>query len=258
MRKFRQMFLMFFLIFAGMGFSQICGISGSKLTVPDAGTIVPGVFEFEPSLTVTSYSSCYNQLWDVEKFSASTVQSCLSFRMTMGINENIEIGSAFPATADIIAIGSKIRITNSEEFSFTFASGVQLPANNTSENDSALLPLNYGYSAGIINSIVLSEDATIDVILSGTIFTAADHYNKLFAYGAAYGHYISDKICAVFELTGVSTFNGALHSTRLAAAPGFTYLFSERLLFVLGFQYDFAGKNDYRTRNILTAFTMKF
>lgn len=78
------------------------------------------MFEFEPSLTVTSYSACYNELWDVEKFSANTVQSCLSFRMTMGINENIEIGSAFPASADIIAIGSKIRITDEEEFSLTF------------------------------------------------------------------------------------------------------------------------------------------
>lgn len=184
--------------------AQIGGVSGSKLTVPDAGTISQGFFEFEPSFAVSSYENFFSDEWSVQKLSRYHLRSSLQFRVSLGITEGVEVGTSFLSNINEVSIGSKITVKQTENYTIAFMPGILLPASNGSENDTVSTPLCYGYSAGAVTSVILSPKSNADILLSATYHTNDTDKDFLLCYGVAYGHYLTQKLFAVAEITGTS------------------------------------------------------
>jgi len=239
--------------------AQVCGISGAKLCVPDAGAIGTGTFEFEPSFSVFNSHKRFNDEGFTESLEGKNIESGLLFRLTVGIAENIEIGTSFSSELEEIRIGSKYNLLTSENYKLGLTAGVSLPAGNkfipdSIDDDSDC----YSTSFGTIISNNLSETASVDLILTYSHFYRTLHYKSLLTYGIGIGIWFTENFQGVFELNAFSTYNDAFHSGKLAAYPGFTYKISPKLLFVLGAQFDIIGKGEDKGIGYLTAFTMTF
>ena len=249
----------FFIVALTSAKGQVNGISGSKLCVPDAGTVEKGKFEFEPSLSVFRSSKKFDCDWNLKTLNGHNDVSSLQFRITLGIAEGIEIGTSFSTTMEEIFIGSKAVLFSGANSSMALIGGISLPADNKSPDDTLTAVQNkHSFSFGSTFSAKLSDAAGIDMLLSYSTYNGVSQFNSALNYGAAFGLWVSDVLQGVVELNGYSTFNGSLYSDKLSITPGITYRFSKNLLLVLGDQFDLLGKNDFGGTNIFSAFTMSF
>jgi len=245
--------------FQGKIEAQVSGISGAKLCVPDAGALSAGSFEFEPSFSVFSSSHRFCENGSLESLAGESVSSSVLFRVTAGIADGFEIGTAFSSTIEQVSVGSKYIFSESENFSFGLIAGVSLPAGNKFIADSLHNADNYLTSSyGALGSVKLSEQSSIDMIFSFTRLHGENSFDKILTYGIGFGQWISEKFQFVAELNGFSTYNGRLHSGKLSFMPGVTYKISGQFLFVLGTQFDLMGKNEDKSYGYFSAFTISF
>ena len=86
---------------------QISGISGSKLLVPDAGTVENGKFEFEPAISVYRAYNEFNSHGGRKSLNGFSETSSLDFRITLGVFDGTEIGTSFSTALEGVSIGSK-------------------------------------------------------------------------------------------------------------------------------------------------------
>jgi porin len=93
MKNLKKYLLLIFLIaFARINlYGQISGISGTKLLVPNAGTLNKGHFDFEPAFSVFSANRHFNSNRDLSNLSNSEVASAVSFGITSGVADDIEL-----------------------------------------------------------------------------------------------------------------------------------------------------------------------
>lgn len=215
--------------------AQVCGISGAKLCVPDAGAIGTGTFEFEPSFIVINSHKRFLEDGSTESLNGKNIESDFLFRVTVGIKENLELGTSFSYELEEIGIGSKYNVCSGENYKLGLIACVCLPAGNkfipNSLNDYGDC---YSTSFGTIASKNLSQTASVDLILSYSHFYRTQHFKGLINYGVGFGNWFTENLQCVLELNAFSTYNNGFHSGKLAAYPGITYKISPKLLFVLG------------------------
>ena len=255
----KYIFAIFFIITLTNTYGQVNGISGSKLCVPEAGTVEKGKFEFEPSLSVFHSSNEFDSNWKLKPLNSYNDASSLQFRITLGVADGLEIGTSFSTNLGDIFIGSKALMFSGANYAMALIGGISLPADNQSPDDTINTVQNkHSFSLGSTYSAKLSDAASIDMLLSYSAYNGASAYKSALNYGASFGLWISNFLQGVAELNGYTTFNGSLYSDKLSITPGITYHFSNNLLLALGDQIDIMGKNDFSGTNIFCAFTMSF
>lgn len=239
--------------------AQVNGISGAKLCVPEAIALSTGMFEFEPSFSVLSSENKFCEHGTLESLSGRNITSSVLFRLTAGIADNWEIGTAFSSTIEQVSLGTKYILYNSGNFSAGLIAGVSLPAGNKFISDTTAISDHHFLSSyGSIASLKLTESSSLDMMFSYTRIHSAHLYSTILNYGVGIGNWFSEKIQCVLELNGYSTYNGTLHSGKISLTPGITYKVSDQLLFVLGFQLDLIGKNEFKNFGYFSAFTITF
>ncbi len=250
--------LILFIFIAGTMHPQINGISGGKLSVPDAETLSKGSFEFEPSFSVIRSTENFDKESNDKPLNGTNVSSDLMFRITAGIFKNFEIGTIFSSIIDQISIGTKYNIMDSEKFKAALLSGTILSAGNKFIPDSLSNKSNFNVSIGSSASVKLSENSSTDLCLSYTKNFDNNSANNEIYYGIGIGELFSDNFQGVLEVNGFLTFNDIVQSYKLALLPGITYQISDNLLFVLGSQFDVIGKNANKDIGYFSAFTIGF
>lgn len=257
--KKRTLLIMFLIIPSILTVAQVSGISGAKLFVPNASSLNKGRFDFEPSFSVFSANRHFNSTNELNDLAKSEVSSCVSFRITLGVLDDLELGTTFSTGMEDVFIGSKFTAFKNENTALAVIAGGSLPAGNFSEADPAeKYRSKYSYSAGVIVSQNLSDKSSLDGIFSYSKINGSTDFNHLLYYGVSSGYFFTDALQAIMELNGFSTFNGSFHSNKISITPGFTYQFSQYLLLVFGMQKDIWGSNELSGTNYLTAFTMSF
>lgn len=239
-------------------FGQIGGISGSKLLVPDAGSLPIGIVEFEPSLSSFSSNKVFCEDGNIERLGIKTITSDLALRVTAGLFENFEIGSTFSTSIEEIGIGSKYIFLNSEKFSTGMIAGFTLPAGNKSFADSENVTSDSRFTFGMLNSYRFTDRITVDGIFSLTNKFQTEKFSPLINYGIGIGDWVTDKFQLVTEINGLYCSNGAFSSSKVSFNAGFTYKVSKILLFVLGSQIDLFGKSTDKSWGYFSAFTFAF
>ena len=242
-----------------ISYGQIGGISGAKLCVPEASVLPSGGFEFEPSFSVFNASSRFCENGTIESLSGKNISSNVSFRVTAGVADDLELGASFSSTIEQVSFGSKYIFFDSKNLHLALIAGISLPAGNkfiadTLQDDNN----NFTSSYGSIATLKLDKSSSLDIILSYTRIHGVHPFNNILSCGIGVGRWLSQKFQGVLELNGFVTWNGQLHSDKLSILPGITYRISSLLLFVLGAQFDLIGKNEDKGYGYFSAFTMTF
>lgn len=252
-------FLSIILVPLSISSAQIGGISGSKLEVPDAEPVEAGRFEFEPTISVFSYSKEFNSLWKSERLKGSIQISSLDFRITLGAMDGLELGTSFSADLQEILLGSKAVMFKGEKTSMALLGGILLPAGNkTADDTSGNTPSVHSFSLGATMSNQLSGKSSVDIYASYSRYVHNIQYDNGLNFGTSFGFWLRDNFQAIIELDGCTAFSRSLYSEKFSVVPGFTYRFSDRLILVLGDQIDLWGKNDLSGNSIFGSFTMSF
>jgi len=121
---------------SSLALSQVGGISGGKLSIPDAGIIEQGTLEFEPSFSVSHSNYFFGTNGNSHSLYGQKVNSSFLFRITVGITENLEIGSSIPSTMEQIDFGAKQNVLSTDNLGLAITGGVSLPAGNKFISDS--------------------------------------------------------------------------------------------------------------------------
>ncbi|HEX2868142.1 MAG TPA: transporter [Ignavibacteriales bacterium] len=252
-------FLLMLLIPLGVSSAQIGGISGSKLLVPDAEPVEKGKFEFEPTLSVFSYSKEFDSLGKQKSLNGHNSASSLDFRITLGAMEGLEVGTSFCTDMQEILLGSKAVLFTGDKTAMALLAGVTLPAGNRSVGDTLNNPPSiYSFSLGAAASNKISDKSSLDLFFSYSRYENNPQYSNALNFGASFGFWSLDNLQAIVEMDGYSAFSSTLYSSKISLVPGFTYTFSEKLILVLGDQIDLWGKNDFKGSSIFSSFTMSF
>ena len=109
-------------------YPQLGGISSSKLYILSYSTVPKGTFEFEPSLSIFRSNNRFSDNGNLENLLGEDVSSDLSFRITTGIIDNLEVGASFASTVDQVMIGTKYAFPFSENEGFAVMAGFSIPA----------------------------------------------------------------------------------------------------------------------------------
>lgn len=254
-----KIFLMMLVLLSNTIVAQIAGVSGTKLLVPNASTLSKGHFDFEPAFSIFSAKQHFNNEGELNDLMRSEVSSSVSFRVTMGVAENFEIGTSFTAGMEDIYISSKFTAYNRDNIVLGLTAGGSLPGGNYPKGDAEENhKLKYSYGAGVILSYTLGEVSSLDGIFTYSKINGSTEFNHLINYGVSFGYFFTGTFQAIMELNSFTTFNGSFHSNKISITPGFTYQFSQYLLLVFGVQNDIWGNNELSGTNYITAFTMSF
>ena len=239
--------------------AQISGISGGKLIVPDAFTIEKSHFEFEPAFSVFDAKQHFNTNGDLNNLTKDEVSSDVSFRISLGLADNLELGTEFSTGIEDVMIGSKFTAFNHGNTAIALIVGGSFPAGNFTGFDSTQIRTSkYSYSAGVVISNKMENGLSIDAVVSYTKINGQSDYNKFLTYGLSVGYLYTDAFQAIIELNGFTTYNNNFYSKKISFTPGFTYEFSDHLHLVFAVQNDAWGKNELSGTNYVTAFTMCF
>ncbi|MFA7229190.1 MAG: hypothetical protein WC061_09150 [Melioribacteraceae bacterium] len=238
--------------------AQVCGISASKLNVPDASVISIETFEFEPSINVFHSSSQFGEDGKTEPLGGKSVSSDLLFRVTASVSERLEIGTAFSRALEQIDVGSKLLVFNSEKIKLAAIAGLSIPAGNKFISDlSDEQETYFGGTLGGIASFEAGTSSSVDASVSFSHYTG-NRLNKRIWCGLSYGTYVSQNLQLIGELGGFYLFDKNYSESKFNCAGGFSYKVTSGLILVMGFQYDLFGRNTWKGAGYQTAFTMLF
>lgn len=254
---FKMLFVIFFLLMTLQSQAQVSGISGGKLSVPDAGTLEVGVFEFEPSFSVSHASKFFNTDGSLDKMPGHNIASELLFRITTGVSENLEVGTTLPSNLEQIDFGAKYAALKKEDLKLSLAVGVCLPAGNNFFSDSNKTEMgNYSAVFGTILTKEFSDQLSLDILLSYSKVFGESYYHDALSFQAGLGYNISERFQGVIEINSFGFYERQIYSGKLSGLSGFTFNVTESLLFVSGVQFDLFGKNDYQNFSYFGAFTI--
>jgi len=115
-------------------FSQVGGISASKLVVINAETVPSNKIEFEPSFG-----------FNVSKNDSLKVNSDFGFRFTYGLNSKTEVGIFVPLHLNSVNWGIKYHAVNFNKLSLGMIAGIEnaLIVNNSEEGKISSLFTSY-------------------------------------------------------------------------------------------------------------------
>lgn len=238
--------------------AQVAGISNSKLIAPSSGTVEQGTFEFEPSISVLKFSGYFNDDQHRISLNGDSTSSGFLLRITLGVLDNLEIGTAFSTRVDDIALGLKYRFYESQHNTIALLAGFSFPAGNQFIPDSINNDITQkSVSCGLVCSTVIEKFSLDSYASFSRAFKEAGNYSIINA-GFAAGYLITPKFQPVIEIANSTSFGKGVNSTKVTLTPGFTYQFSANLLLIIGAQIDLWGRNETNGVTEFAAFTMTF
>lgn len=122
-------------------FSQVLGVSASKLASINAYTAVKNQVEFEPGFGYFWAKSHYNGNGDLEKFDpndSTAIFQQMAFRITYGIGEKFEAGIFIASDMSSLSMGLKYTLFSRDKF------GAAIIAGSTFANESDIVAVNSG------------------------------------------------------------------------------------------------------------------
>ncbi len=245
MKTISYFFLFVFALTTNNIFSQISGISASKLVVINAETVPESKIEFEPSFG-----------FSVSVEDSLQISSDFGFRFTYGLNSKTEVGISLPVNMSGINWGLKYNAVNYNNLSVGIIAGIEnaLIVNNSNEPK-------YGtffksYAAGLVSTYQINKKLSIDF---DTQIQNKFHYSKQdfhWFFNSEIGYYIPSGLQFV---TGIQYEYKPFHENEkynFIINNGITVEKAENFILVLNFPYQFKTKNTPSSVGFATALTI--
>ncbi len=261
MKKFATILIL--LIFINYGYSQVGGISASKLATLCTETVGEKSIEFEPVFGV----SFVQKAWDADKklyslFSDSVQNSAeLGFRMSYGLFENLEVGITFPVDLSVLSTGIKYKLPFESRYSLALLSGFNAvignqevdKLNKTLDNTSA-------YVGGVAMCYEFTDNFEVDMdiqyqtLLKNVI---EKHKGNLFL-NMDIGYFVTEGFQPAIGFNYFTSFFSDSNNNieALAINVGFTLERQENYLLVISVPFDVYGRNIEKSTGLTFALTI--
>lgn len=228
-------------------FSQVIGISASKLGTYCVTPVPVNTIEFEPAFS-TAFSkgywddmgkfNSYNSAYDSLSFSNE-----MAFRFSYGLTKNIEMGMFIPVNGEMLAAGIKYQIL---EGHFALLGGMQIPLTSYANTSSANKDF-ASAAGGIVLSFNTNDKSSLDFNLQGQKYleNTGDRHSADFFVSSDFGYYVVDGIQLVLGLGYTSSiYEQKINNSNLFTInPGITLEKAENFILVLNYPIDIFGKN---------------
>lgn len=263
--------LLFFLLsimFLPEVYSQLSGISGSKLGAYNSDPIAPQTVEFEPILE----SGWSKMRWDpsgerVNLFSTGDSirkYTLLSFRMTYGISPGLEAGVSVSGDFEMISFAFKQKLFNEGIFSTSLIGGLNYVAGNQIYSKAGFRHMHNAVVLGFASTIAPANRFSIDIDVQ--MEPGIKKINEINDYNHYYsnidaGYYIKGAFQLIGGLSWAQIYNtgedGQQEKSSLVKVnPGFTIEEGNNFIIVGGFPFCIAGKNYDCSAGFMLALTI--
>ncbi len=231
MKTVKYLFPVFFILTTNNLFSQISGISASKLAVINAETVPENKIEFEPAFDFLIINSDSLQ-----------TASGFNFRFTYGLNSKTEIGISVPVSMSGINWGLKYNAVNYNKLSVGIIAGIENTLIVNNSNDPDYVAFFKSYAAGLVSTYQINNKLSVDF---DTQVQNKFHYSEQdfhWFFNSEIGYYISDGLQFV---TGFQYEYKPFHKNEkynFIINSGITVEKAENFILVLNFPYQFRTK----------------
>jgi len=248
-----------------ISFSQVGGLSASKLGTYCTETVSAKAIEFEPAFSFASSTKMFDNNGATQNLflSSDSTQlfSSFGFRFSYGLFKDFELGVSLPVDISTLSIGAKYKLPLETKMSFGIFVGynaivgneVYVKRNTVHESTSSV-------AAGIIATYDFSEKFGFD-------FNA--QYHKHFhttVGGHSQGYTLSTDV-GYYLIENINFIGGFIYSydnnkiiTRQSHLftfnPGIAIEKAERFILVLNSPIDLFGKNEYKSTGFGLALTI--
>jgi len=249
-------------------FSQVGGLSNSKVVLPATATVAAGDFEFEPSFDVF----WYNQEWNLDGKTIDNSDiirfSSISYRFTSGFKHNIEVGLAVPENVSSLNFGLKWLFWKNNGKSFALQSGVNFATHdgiigNTQESMTEKF-LTEESKRVLVNGLIFTyepnEKLSIDTdatfsLYSSEIDLQTVNYSGTLDIGA--GYFLTNRFQTILELNSawISFENSIFNSSKTNGTLGIKYTPNDGTAIIFGLKQDLFGSNNPKGLSFVGAFT---
>jgi len=241
----KLLFVITFILFSFNLFSQVGGISASKLVVINAETVPANKIEFEPSFG-----------FNVSKNDSLNMSSDFGFRFTYGLNSKTEIGIFIPLHLSSVNWGIKYQTFNFNKLSLGMIAGIEnaLIVNNSKEGK--ISSLFTSYAGGIISTYQFNNKLSIDFSGQFQNHFEADKIDFNSFLNSEIGYFVSDGLQLV---TGLQYENHHILNTRenyFTINSGITVEKAKNFILVVNIPYQFKNKYTSQTIGFLMALTI--
>ncbi len=226
-------------------FSQVGGISASKLVVINTETVPVNKIEFEPSFGIF-----------VSESDSLKTNSDFDFRFTYGLNSKTEIGIFIPLNLNTLNWGIKYRVLEFNKLSVGIYAGIMNALIVNNPNDTKISSLFATYAGGITSTYQFNDKISID--FSGQFQNHFDagkqDYNSFI--NSEIGYFIYDGLQFV---TGLQYENHHILNSsenKFTVNTGITVEKATNFILVLNFPYQFKTKQTSSSIGFAMALTI--
>ena len=253
--------LIFFLLIIGNhAFSQVGGISASKLATLSAGTVPAHKIEFEPSFGIEWSGRHWNMQGNLQNTFLSSdsmaVASGFGFRFSYGATEKLEIGTAMPFDLSEISFGAKYNFLNNGRMALSALLGTNAMLGNTIYNKTEQ---EISLAGGFVYTLAFTEQMGIDfVVQSQKHFRTPGSENIADIFiDLDYGYYVIEslQLCTGFNYSYTSV-NQTTANQRLIFNAGITFEPANNFLMVFSVPFDIYGINQDKATGFTFALTV--
>lgn len=198
---------------------QVNGPSASKLTTFNVQPVAKSEAEFEPT---------WNYSRNLGPFSSDSVviSTNISWRLTYGLFEGVELGISTSSDFSNLCIGSKVTLFEKEKLAMSAMGGMGFNLENkTIASDQSLLS---SYAVGLIASYQINDKNSIDANIQ-TYKTTGDSPTNILMSADWGGYALGDK----FQLIFGASYNSSSSSSVVVIYPGFAVEAAENFILVL-------------------------
>ena len=245
------------LILKSTSYSQVAGLSNSKVGVLSTDSVEPGQFEFEAAFDVQKSRNFVTVGGEETSLDGAILSSGMGVRMTAGFDYGIEAGLSFPVDVSSVGGGIKWRFLSIGNKTLAFMGGAELIT------ESGFIPSDSSrggsYTGGIIFGYSSGRKMSIDADFSMTLYTADVLWipDRSFVYDLGIGYMLTDALQTVVEIAvSNSSFTDSKYdNSKSTLTSGYTFKINDAMLVVMGVQFDFKATNDYKGKTFLSGFT---
>lgn len=239
-------------------YSQVGGLSNSKVVLPGTATVEPGDFEFEPSFDVFWSNKAWDQDGNTLEFDKTTRVSGLAYRFTAGFEHNMEAGLTVPEDVSTLSFGFKWLFWKKNDKSFALQSGVRFESDNReiSETEESLNVI----TNGVVFTYEPNDKFSFDTDVSFSLYSAdigsePANYSGTFDIGAAY--FLTNRFQTILELNSawISFENSVLNSSKSNGTLGIKYNPNDGTAIIFGLKQGLFGTNNDKGVSFVGAFT---
>ncbi len=239
-------------------YSQINGLSASKIFVYDAAHIQPGSFEVELCTKIFTAKQMIDTEGKTIPLNGRLFKSELDFRFTFGVLNYLEIGVQIPSEMDKFFIGTKFHFYKNSFIHIAGIAGTGYGIKSRFINEGQVDSDKYeNLSAGAVSTLRISNETTIDFHVIYSVIDKNQSYQELHL-AAGYGYFLSEVLQLAIEMQVEKQLTGFNKADKILLTPGITFDPAENFSVVAAFPLDIAGRNTEKGIAFFTGFTLWF